>query len=157
MCPSSNALVLFPLSAVPVCARHGCPELCSAATSPSPWRARCRTPEPYLSRAQALQELLYSVHLVFLPISKLQPRAPLPPPLLSLQRLLLVVGIHDRLPIAPTDPLTSFSNFYSSSPAPSSSPISAGAPSPTPAVRHRLLLAVDSPPQPIPAPQHPLS
>jgi hypothetical protein len=77
MCPSSNALVLFPLSAVPVCARHGCPELCSATTSPSPWRVHSGAPEPYFSRAPALHGLLHPVPQVPLPIPERQTQTPL--------------------------------------------------------------------------------
>jgi hypothetical protein len=60
------------------------------------------------------------------------------PSLLPLRRLLLVVGSHCRPPIALANHLTSFSSLCSSSPAPSRSPILAGASLPTPAVRRRL-------------------
>jgi hypothetical protein len=113
-------------------------------------RTHCGAPEHYLSRTPALQGLLHPVPRVLLPIPERQTQTPLPPPLLPLRRRLLVMDSHSQLPTAFTDPLISFPDLCSSSPAPSRPPILAGAWLPMITIRRRLLLTVDRLPRPTP-------
>jgi hypothetical protein len=57
----------------------------------------------------------------------------------------LAVGSHHRAPIPPINPLESFPSACSCSPASQHRRIPTGAPLPTSAARHRLLLAVEHP------------
>jgi hypothetical protein len=121
---------------------HGCRS--SALSFCRSGRAHCRTPRPYLSRTLALPKLLHYVLLFLFLIPEPQLHFPLPPLLLSLRRPRLIVGSHGRPPTDPTDPLISFPDLCSSSPALSSPPILAGTRWSTIVVRHRPRLTVGS-------------